>query len=283
MLPRTLRSASITTVAMIAALTANTAFPQEEDAAAAMARALQDPLASIRMLATDNTIGFNAGEDDGETNFNFQLQPVYSIPTSDESRLNYIARGVIPIIGIEPGAVEPPIGPNPAPTSGSTWGLSDTTLQLFISPKTEGVWKWGIGPQASLKTHTSDRTAGPGWGAGIAGVIVGAVGNLSIASIFLHHVGAETDFETTGIHPMIIYNFDAVPGLALGYNNMITYNHKATSGNKWNIPLGLTLSRTWVMGGGDGLDLGIGFYRVVERPDNAPDAQIKFSISWLFN
>ena len=103
-------------------------------AAEAMARALQDPLANLRMLATDNTIGLNSGEDDGETNYNFQLQPVYSLDRPDDARTNLIARAVIPIIGIEPGAQHPPIIPEPAPDKGSQWGLSDTTLQLFISP-----------------------------------------------------------------------------------------------------------------------------------------------------
>ena len=82
---------------------------------------------------------------------------------------------------------------------------------------------------------------------------------------------------------MIIYNFESVPGLALGYNNMITYNHKAESGQELNLPLGLTLSRTWALKNGDGLDLGLGYYEVIERPRDAPDSQIKFSIIYLFN
>ena len=253
-----------------------------EDAAAAMARALQDALANIKMLATDNTIGLNGGRLEDETNFNFQLQPVYSIPTSEDSRVNYIARAVIPIIGIEPTVVWPPIGPEPTPPVDSTWGLSDTTLQLFISPKSDSAWKWGIGPQVSLATNTSDRTKGPGWGAGIAGVIVGGAGNWGFSAIALYHKG-EDDFENVGIQPMIFYNFPNHPGLVLGYNNMITYNVNGDSGQKWNIPLGLTLSKTWALDSGNGFDAGIGYYKVVEHPDNAPDSQIKIALSWIFN
>ena len=58
----------------------------DEDAAAAMARALQDPLESIKMLATDNTISFDAGEDEDDTVCNFQLQPVYALDRPDDAR-----------------------------------------------------------------------------------------------------------------------------------------------------------------------------------------------------
>lgn len=255
---------------------------EDEDPAAAMARALQDPLASVKMLATDNTIAFNSGLEESDVNYNFQFQPVYSIPTSEESRFNYVARAVIPIVGLEPAVVEPPLGPAPTPRDSSTWGLSDTTLQFFISPKSKGAWKWGIGPQVSLRTHTNERAAGPGWGAGVAGILVGGVGPVSIATIALYHAGTEDDFESFAVQPMLFYNFESVPGLVVGYNNMITYNVKARSGNKWNVPLGVTISRTFAFESGDGLDLGIGYYYVVERPNAAPDSQIKFAITWIF-
>ncbi len=269
--------AVIASAALVASVKANA----EEDAAAAMAKALQDPLASIKMLATDNTIAFDSGEDDGDTNYNFQLQPVYSISSE---RLNYIPRAVIPIIGLEPGAVEPPLGPNPAPDVDSTWGISDTIVQMFISPKTDASVKWGIGPQVALKTRTSDRVAGPGWGAGLAGVVVGNIGtNWSYAGIMMHLWGDEDDFNQTSVQPMLYYNFDAVPGMALSYNNTITYNWEADSGDKWTVPLGLTLSRTWVLSGGTGFDLGVGYYFLVESPEAAPDSQLKFSLTWVFN
>ena len=54
------------------------------DAAAEMARKLQNPLANIRALMTDNAIGFETGDDEG-TSYSFQLQPVYALvfPTAD--------------------------------------------------------------------------------------------------------------------------------------------------------------------------------------------------------
>ncbi len=51
--------------------------------AAEMARKLQDPLANIKAVMTDNTIGFNTGDGDG-TSYGFQIQPVYSIDLPDK-------------------------------------------------------------------------------------------------------------------------------------------------------------------------------------------------------
>ena len=100
---------------------------------------------------------------------------MYSIP--NETDFNQIARPVIPIVGVEAGVDTPRLGPNPRPEEGSQWGLSDPIPQYFFSPKSDGSVEWGIKPQVSVKTRTSERQAGPGWGAGIAGVIFGGAGN----------------------------------------------------------------------------------------------------------
>ena len=256
------------------------AIAQDGDAAAEMARKLQDPLASIKALMTDNTIAFDGGEDD-DTSYNFQLQPVVSIP--NESRFNVIARAVVPIIGVEPGVVLPATGPNPKPDTDDQWGLGDSFLQLFVSPRTDSSIKYGLGPQVSLKTRTGDRQAGPSWGAGLAAVVVGGSGPWAYGGIVGQHWGEEDDFEVFTVQPFLWYNFESIPGLALGYSNTATYNWNGESDNKWNIPLGLTLGRTLVLSSGNGLDINIGGYKVVERPDNAPKWQLKFGISVLFN
>lgn len=35
----------------------------------------------------------------------------------------------------------------------------------------------------------------------------------------------------------------------VGMNPTITYDHKASSGNKWNVPIGLTAAKTTRIGG----------------------------------
>ena len=252
---------------------------QTDEELAEFARKAQDPLGDLRALMTDNTIAFGGGPDD-DTSYSFQLQPVYSLDTTGD--WNMLLRGIVPVAGIEPGVVVPPIGPEPRPPSGSTWGLSDSIVQMFFSPKSDSAWKWGIGPQVSLKTSTSDRLAGAGWGYGVAGVIFGGVGDFAIGAIGMYHWG-ENDFEVGAIQGILLYNFPQAVGYYLGYNNTMNYNRKATSGNKWQVPLGLTFGRTLLLSNGDGLDLNLGVYGLPKSPDGGSNWQLKFGISYFFN
>ena len=258
-------------------LYASLASAQDDDAALAMAKKAQDPLGNVRAIMTDNTIAFNGGPND-DTTYSFQFQPVYAIPGD---RMNMIARAVIPVIGVEPGVVLPPLGPGQRPPTDNNWGLSDTIVQYFFSPKSESGIKWGIGPQASLKTHTSDRQAGPGWGGGLAAVIFGGAGNWALGAIGMQHWG-ENNYSVGTLQAIAMYNFESTPGMSIGYNNSMTFNWEASSGNTLTLPLGVTFGRTLALSGGAGLDLSIGAYNLVERPTNAPQWQFKFGISYFF-
>ena len=249
--------------------------PEEE-----AARKANDPLGNVKAIMTDNTIAFNAGENEDDTSYGFQLQPVYTIP--NKSRWNMIARAVVPIIGIEAGAVAPPIGGEPRPEDGSKWGLSDTIVQYFFSPKTDGSFKWGIGPMVSLKTHTSDRTAGPGWGGGLAGVVFGGSGQWSYGGIAMQLWG-EDEFSTFTLQPIVMYMLKSLPGGYIGYNNSLTYNANADSDNAWAVPLGLTFGKAVVFESGDFMDLSVGVYPLVVRPEGAPSWQLKLGVSYFFD
>ena len=253
----------------------------DDSALAEMARKAQDPLGDVKAIMTDNTIAFDGGEDGDDTSYGFQIQPVYAI--ENDTSFNMIARAVIPIIGVDPGVVLPPLGPEPRPDEGDQWGLSDSIVQYFFSPKGDGSLKWGIGPQVSLKTRTSDQQAGPGWGAGLAGVIFTGVGNWSLGAIAMQHWGEEDNFSRATIQGIVTYNFESMPGAYIGYNNAATYNWKADSGDKLTLPLGLTVGRTILLGYGDGLDFSIGAYDLVERPENASEWLLKLGLSYFFN
>lgn len=243
-----------------------------------LARKAQDPLADTKAIMTDNTIGF--GTANNETAYGFQIQPVYSIPTDDKP-FNLILRLVIPIIGAPVGATIPRLSDDPIPDLGTKWGLSDIFLQSFWSPKSDAAIKWGIGPQISLKTRTSERVGGPGWGGGISGVFFGAVGEFSYGALINHHWGEE-NYNVTSLQPMIYYNLKLIPGAYLGYSNTTTYSWKAASGDRWQVPLGLIVGRTFAIGGkGHALDLNLGAYSLVAKPEDGADWQFKFAISWF--
>ena len=134
----------------------------------------------------------------------------------------------------------------------------------------------------SLDTASTSRVAGAGWGYGAAAVLFGGVGDVAIGLIGMYHWG-EDDFEVGTIQPIVLYNFPSKPGMYLGYNNSITYNRTATSGNKWQVPLGLTFGKTLLLGSGDGLDLSVGVYDVTVDVDKGTAWQLKFGVSYFFN
>jgi hypothetical protein len=93
----------------------------------------------------------------------------------------------------------------------------------------------------------------------------------------------EHDYSVTTIHPIVFYNIASFPGAYIGYNNSIIYNWNADSGDRWQVPLGLTLGRTVAVGKkGYALNLSIGAYDLVERPTGGADWQLKFGISLFF-
>ena len=228
------------------------------DAAAEMARKLQNPLANIKAMMTDNTIGFDTGKDGG-TSYSFQLQPLYAIDIPEQG-FTLLPRGVIPILGLEPGTDLPVIG-DPSSNTSSKWGLGDSMLQLFIAPHLESEWKWGLGPMFSIPTHTDDAFKGADWGAGAAAILVGNITpDLSFAGIIGNVWGDSGNFNTLTLQPMFYYNIASMPGTSIAYNAVISADWEASNDNRWTVPIGFTYSKTLDMGTGNGLDLSVGPY-----------------------
>lgn len=247
-----------------------------EDEAEALKKA-QDPLADVKALMTDNTIAFGTADD--QTSYGFQLQPVYSIPTG--RGFNFIARGVIPIVGVQEGAGLPKLGTEPIGGTGRTWGLSDMYLQGFFVPKTESSIKYGFGPQVSLRTRTDSVLGGPGWGGGLAAVVFGFAGQLAYGGILGHHWGQDS-FSLSTIQPIVFYNMKLFGGSYIGYNNSITYDWSASGSDAWQVPAGLTVGKTFILRSGYLLDVNLGGYHLAAAPQGGADQQFKFGISLFF-
>ncbi len=243
-------------------LSASQAWSQVDcDEACQAARKAQDPLAPVRALLTDNTIGFGPNSD--STTYNYQLQPVY---TFEGDRANVILRGLIPYIGVPDGS------------GGTDFGLSDTILQVFYVPEVEpGTFKLGYGAQASFATAKSGFE-GPGNGAGLAIVGFGFAGDLSYGGV-LGHLWGEGDFSVTTIQPIAFYNLaDFLGGSYIGFSNTLSYNWDT---GDWIVPIGATFGKTFVVSGGNAIDVNVGAYHLVEAPDGSNDWQFKFGVSWF--
>lgn len=255
-------------------------WADEVDSAAEMARKLQNPLANIAAIMTDNDILFKTGDDD--TSYSFQLQPVYAFDFPDKG-FTILPRAVIPIIGAAMESYLPALGEEESSGGSTAWGLGDIVTQFFFAPNTESEWKWGIGPQLSWRTRTDTKVGGPGWGAGGAVVVVGNITEqLSFAGILNQLWSYDGDFSTLGFQPNLYYNLEAIPGAYIAYNASVNVNCKTNSNNAWTVPLGAVVGRTLDMGGGYGLDLSIGPYWNVIKPDGGAHWFLKFGVTFIF-
>lgn len=273
-------SKRVANLVLVAAAILSVSWASAEDCGAECQalRNAQDPLADVRAIMTDNTISF--GTADEQTGYGFQIQPVYSIPT--EYGFNFIARGIVPIVGVHNGAAFPKLGPDQIGGTGYTWGISDIMLQGFIVPQIENApIKFGFGPQVSLRSRTDDVVGGPGWGAGFAAVAFGFAGNLSYGGIVGHHWG-EDNFNLSTLQPIVMYNTEFLGGSYIGYNNSITYNWTANAGDRWQVPVGLTVGKTFLLDGGFAVDANLGGYALAAHPNGGADAQVKFGVSVFF-
>ena len=250
------------------------------DATAELARKLQNPLADIRAIMTDNTIGFITGDTEG-VSFNFQLQPVVSFDFP-KAKFTFIPRAVIPILGLEPGT-SVPVSPDPSGSQpGRAWGLSDSILQLFFAPHMPGSWKVGAGPQVSFKTRTNSQLGGPDWGAGIVGILVGSpTPQTSFALILGNHWSFNGEFSSLMLHPMLYYNIGDT-GAYFAYNAMISADWKASRRNVWTVPVGISVGRVISVREVHAFEIAVGPYYNVVRPDGAAEWIARVLTTWLF-
>ena len=80
-----------------------------------------------------------------------------------------------------------------------------------------------------------------------------------------------------------MYLLKSMPGVYIGYNNSLTYNWNEDPDNAWAVPLGLTFGKAVVFESGDFMDLSVGVYPLVVRPDGAPSWQLKLGVSYFFD
>jgi hypothetical protein len=246
------------TITLFFAITAGSSL-YAQTAAEDMAKKFQNPLATIRGIMTDNDVLINY--DGSPSKVLFQLQPVYAVDFP-EAEFSLVNRAVLPF-------------------GGSPWGLSDMILQFMFAPYVKGGWKWGLGPQFSLKTRTANG-GGPGWGAGAAFVIVGDIGPVGFTGLASQHFSFDGVVSFMQIQPMFVYSILAGGSVVnIMYGGTTLVNWKASS-DMVTLPLGIQAGMTFVTGNGTGLDWSVGPYWNVLKQTGAPDMVVKFALSVIF-
>lgn len=194
-----------------------------------IAKQAQNPIASLISVPFQNNTTFGVGEDSRVQNA-LEIEPV--IPIKLTSDWNLITRTIVPVIN----------QPTLAPGLGNVSGLGDVQLSLYMSPVAPfHGFIWGLGPSFSFAT-ASDRSLGTGKdSAGLSTAVLTIHGPWLVGVLVtdVASIGGREDRKNVHqflMQPFVDYNFSH--GWYLASSPIMTADWKATSGNKWTVPVG---------------------------------------------
>jgi len=243
-------------------------------AAAALAKAAQNPVADLVSVPMQLNMNFGTGPED-DVQLVLNIQPV--LPFSLNDGWNLITRTIIPLIS------QPDFGVYPKREN----GLGDIQFSAFLSPKeVKGGLVWGAGAIVQLDSATDDRLGQGAWGVGPTAVVL-KLGNPWVYGALVNNVWSVSEDASRGkvnqflLQPFVNYNFPSSPGRYLTFAPIITANWEAESSEQWLVPIGLGIGQITRFGK-QPVNLQSSVYANVVRPDMAPEWQIRLQLQLMF-
>jgi hypothetical protein len=217
---------------------------------------LSNPVSNIWAMFTEfdytkNNGKLTGGGDSKTVGVTTIFQPIMPIPLTENWKV--ITRPTVPIIWTTPV---------PKPSAGGVDfdrenGIGDSSLPLVPARNTgikmgSGELVGGIGPTFHFPTATDDDLGTNTWEVGPAAVAVYKTPKttwVAFPQYWWSYAETESDTPSTS-HGSLLYAFYYELGNAwqVGTSPTITYNSKAPSGGKWNVPIGLTVAKTFAFG-----------------------------------
>lgn len=241
----------------------------DETSAADLAKAAQNPLASMISLPFQNNTNTNFGPEEKTQNI-LNIQPVWPIDWNDN--WNFITRTIIPVES------------QPATKAGDSRknGLGDISFTGFFSPKESGKWIWGAGPVALLPTGSDDLTKDK-WGLGPSAVALTfngpwVYGGL-ISNVWSVSGSGAQDINLMTLQPFLNYNLPG--GRYFTSSPVITANWEKDSGEQWTVPVGLGYGKIFKLGNAP-VNGQISLYHNVQAPTGQADWQLRLQLQFMF-
>ena len=243
---------------------------------------LSNPVSDVWALFTEFDFTSSDGDlNTGESKIGGRMiiQPILPIPLygKGENEWKLITRPIVPLIFSQPV-------PNGLNNFENLAGLGDIQLPMLVSPPAEN-WILGLGPTWLFPTATRNAFGQQQWGVGPAAA-VGYATKEWIGFVFPQYywgigsTGGRDKGTPDASFLNLIYSFiyNLPNGWQVGTNPTITYDNTASSGNKWNVPVGITVAKTTKI-----FDLPVKLqlaveYSVVTQDTFGQVAQIKLNI-----
>lgn len=225
-----------------------------------LAQDLSNPLADLMTIPIQMNVDRGIGPEDDGWKLQTNIQPV--VPFGLGEDWNLISRTILPVIyqeDIFPGA-------------GSEFGLGDTNLSLFLSPKnpTSRGLTWGFGPILLLPTATDEQLGSEKWSAGPTAVALVTPGAWTLGTLANHTWSFagdsdRQDVSNTFIQPFAAYTWPSA--WTVSFQTETSYNWET---EKWSVPVNAALSKLVKWGKIPvSLQAGVGYW--LESPDAGPE------------
>jgi hypothetical protein len=195
----------------------DTSKPPASDAAD-VAKKLANPIASLISMPFQNNLDVGIGENHGTRN-TLNIQPV--VPISLSSKLNLIARVVLPLISQQDVSAK----------DAKETGLADAVVSAFFSPAAakKGL-VWGAGPCFLVPTATNDLLGSKKFGVGPTAVILKQANGWTVGGLVNQIWSVAGDNQRPNVNqlffqPFAGYNWKSGAGLVI--NSEMTKNWEA--------------------------------------------------------
>jgi hypothetical protein len=233
-----------------------------------LARAVQNPIASLISLPFQTNMDFNYGPQD-KTQSVTNIQPVWPVELNED--WNLITRTIVPVV----------TQPELIPGQGRKTGLGDTTFTAFLSPRDSGAWIWGVGPAVLIPTNTDDRLGADEWGAGPSFVVLTMPGRWVVGSLFSNvwDINGDDDINFFTWQPFINYNMEK--GWYLTAAPIVTANWEGESGEKWTVPVGGGLGRIFRVGS-QPMNVNFQYFYNLEKPEKPIETTSNWTVRFQF-
>jgi hypothetical protein len=225
----------------------------------------QNPIGNLISLPFQNNTSWPLGVDDGVQNV-LNIQPVY--PFALNADWNVILRTVLPVV----------YQPSPVPGIDSDFGLSDTTITTFVSPKEPGKIIWGVGPQLLVPTATGPTLGAGQWGLGVSGVLFAIRPPWTLGLLVSNTWSFEGDVNFFLVQPIVNYNLAG--GWYVTTVPIVTADLTAPSDERWLVPVGGGVGRLSKIGKRP-VDMQVQLFYNVESPSGARWT-LRFQVKLLF-
>lgn len=238
----------------------------------------QNPVGNIAIVPFQNNFNYGVGPYT-RYQYNLNVQPV--VPFMLSKNMNLVARTIIPLID-NPSFAPPHV----CATDGCPWtfGTGDIQEQLYFAPKTKpGGLIWGAGPIFQFPSASPGSLGAGKWAVGPAAAGLIMPGNIVTGMLVTQLWSFAGQANRPSISSALFqpfFNYNLKGGWAISTAPIITANWVAAQ-NKWAVPLGGGLARTF-KAGDQLMQLSVFYYTYVTRPITNPQTNLKIVWSLLY-